>query len=370
MAMATHGLHLWVDAGWPAPPPGPPSLPAALRVRLHPYGEAIFCHICKSWSNGRGQYEEHMLGKKHRKNVRRSLLAGEAMQRVTFLLVRKWIREESYRREGVHIKLAVRIARIYIRGKAAGSLSLSVRNKTHFRRTTRPNAVRLPLSGRVAAVAGSDHLDVVETFFNAAWLSGPVGLLRSRVTQRGLLRIIDLPRAGAILKYELTNWSSDHYSLPHAVCSLCFAPDVVDMKDWELCYWCGDDTLCRSCTTRVLVDPTDPTLVGAYYSWAAPSWGPAGKRGPVLLRACALCISDHNLPTSTNLYRLWSYRALEQLTCTIRNKMRGYFHWEMLSTRTGRRRSFICSSVDVCTYRKMLREWHAVARLRRPLTPA
>ena len=34
------------------------------------HGAAIFCNICEMWLNGRPQYEDHKLGKKHRKNNR------------------------------------------------------------------------------------------------------------------------------------------------------------------------------------------------------------------------------------------------------------------------------------------------------------
>ena len=34
------------------------------------HGAAIFCNICEMWLNGRPQYEEHKLRRKHRKNNR------------------------------------------------------------------------------------------------------------------------------------------------------------------------------------------------------------------------------------------------------------------------------------------------------------
>ena len=34
------------------------------------HGAAIYCDICEMWLNGRPQYEDHKLGKKHRKNNR------------------------------------------------------------------------------------------------------------------------------------------------------------------------------------------------------------------------------------------------------------------------------------------------------------
>ena len=34
------------------------------------HGAAIYCDICELWLNGRPQYEDHKLGKKHRKNNR------------------------------------------------------------------------------------------------------------------------------------------------------------------------------------------------------------------------------------------------------------------------------------------------------------
>ena len=256
------------------------------------------------WLNGRAQWEDHLIGKRHRKKLRvQSLSAriGAAMQQIAFLLVNKWVREESYRRERVHVSLALRLVRLYFRGKPNIPIMPEECKRTHFRRKTRPDPVCLPSLHRVPVVCNSDRHDVIETFCNAAWDSGPAGLLRCRVEQRGLLSIFELPRAGAILKYELTQMFSMYVCLPDNVCSSCLSPNNVNLEEWERCFWCGDVTLCRECVAGVHVEPDDPVLDDAYHSFGEPGWGPARRKQPVTPQACAFCVRDHGLVAATDV---------------------------------------------------------------------
>ena len=237
-----------------------------------------------------------MIGKLHRKKLRlqvRSARIGAAMQQIAFLLANKWMREESYRKERVHVSLALRLVPLYFQAKSNVAKVPEVRKRTHFRRKTRPDPVCLPHSHRVPEVCNSDRHDIIESFCNAAWDSGPAGLLRCRVAQRGLLSIFEMPRAGAILKYQLTSMFSLYTCLPGNVCSLCLSPDNVDIQEWERCFWCGDVTLCKRCVTSVCVNPTDPVVIDApYYPFAGPEWGLTDRKQSVTLRACAICVSD------------------------------------------------------------------------------
>ena len=47
-----------------------PASGAALTAVVHESG--IFCVECQSWLNGTTQWRDHLIGKKHRKNVQRA----------------------------------------------------------------------------------------------------------------------------------------------------------------------------------------------------------------------------------------------------------------------------------------------------------
>ena len=70
------------------------------------------------WLSGPTQWEDHLIGKKHRRNLRgwwtpwvRARRAEEAMKFLALLLASKFLREQRYRDEKVHIKAGLGLAK-------------------------------------------------------------------------------------------------------------------------------------------------------------------------------------------------------------------------------------------------------------------
>ena len=115
-----------VSSPWvpPPPPPGPPSVPEAHEQGDHEgLPQPIYCGLCSMWLNGPGQWADHQIGKKHRKRIKagaRAQRADRAMKFLALFLAAKWDREQRYRDEQVHVRLALRLARIYFRERVDG----------------------------------------------------------------------------------------------------------------------------------------------------------------------------------------------------------------------------------------------------------
>ena len=75
------------------------------------------------WVNGPGQWADHRIGKKHRRRVKaniRAQRADKAMKFLALFLAAKWEREQCYRDEQIHVTLALRLVRIYVRERTDG----------------------------------------------------------------------------------------------------------------------------------------------------------------------------------------------------------------------------------------------------------
>ena len=119
-----------------------------------------------------------------------------------------------------------------------------------------------PFRRRVPEVLGHSSDIAIRTFHDAAWLAGPSGVLRARVTQRGLSAIFDVPRAGAMMKHHLTlcNDPQQKDRLPEGVCTVCLAHHRGDLEDHEKCLWCGRDDVCRNCHFPIHISRDDPRV--------------------------------------------------------------------------------------------------------------
>ena len=90
---------------WVPPPAADAPRPAELdqpKVVDGPTG-SIYCEACTMWLNGKEQYRDHIVGHKHRRNMRpvRALKAERAMLAITMLLVAKWKEEQKVRRHQI-----------------------------------------------------------------------------------------------------------------------------------------------------------------------------------------------------------------------------------------------------------------------------
>ena len=69
------------------------------------------------WLRDRDQWEGHRAGKKHKKNTlikEKQQKATHEIQALAMMLATKWLREHEYRRQQVHIRLGLRLARIKV----------------------------------------------------------------------------------------------------------------------------------------------------------------------------------------------------------------------------------------------------------------
>ena len=78
----------------PPPPPPPPPPDPFYATPLRTRGAAVFCDCCEQWLNGSAQWDDHKQRKKHRKNWR-------------------VVREQLYRDQQIHIKLALFLVKKY-----------------------------------------------------------------------------------------------------------------------------------------------------------------------------------------------------------------------------------------------------------------
>ena len=158
---------------------------------------------------------------------------------------------------------------------------------------------------RVPEVFGHGSDDVISTFHEAAWLAGPVGVLRARVTQRGLSVIFDVPRAGALVKHHLTQHNDPQrmWRLLEGVCGLCLARYDDDLWACERCLWCGDTTLCRACHLPVHISRDDgrvqecfdPAIWGNTYAnikMKRPYPEAPDGSGRVIIPGCVSCVRE------------------------------------------------------------------------------
>ena len=81
--------------------------------------------------------------------------------------------------------------------------------------------VNKPMMRRVPRISGSAGTSLIGTFEKAAWMAGPSCVLRCRVTQKGMIRVLDIPRARAMLKSHLTQPNTVWWSLRGGTCGFC-----------------------------------------------------------------------------------------------------------------------------------------------------
>ena len=275
--------------------------------------------------------------------------------------------------------------------------------------------VNRPFPRRVPEVLGHTSADVISVFHEASWLAGPIGLLRARVAQRGLTAMFDVPRAGAIVKHHLTVFNDVRclWPLPDGVCGLCLVHYKDDLKDHERCLWCHDSTICRACHVSIHISRDDgrvqacfdPSVWGAKTARLQKKYPfPASPQGDgcIVVQGCILCVREKSLmPESLALAR-WPMgfrRMIKEMVIDddFKGSMAGYFYREFPRyyaerhaapqgicgypigraavcepCRVGTQdkdgtvipnRVHMCTSLQVVTYRHILRAWAAVKRV-------
>ena len=194
-------------------------------------------------------------------------------------------------------------------------------------------------------ILGHGTNDVVDVFHKAAWLAGPVGVLRARAAQRGRSAIFDVPRAGALMKHHLSyrNDPLHLYRLPGGVCSVCLAHYREDFDEDEMCLWCENSTVCRACHLQVSLsreDPRvkqcfDPSVWGEAYANAKAKRhyreSPEGN-GHVMIPGCLFCVREKSLMPESQVRAHW-YRGFERaldeiVTDEFARCVGGYFYRE------------------------------------------
>ena len=222
---------------------------------------------------------------------------------------------------------------------------------------------------RVAAVQGHSHTSIIECFCEAAWAAGPVGVLRCRTAQKGLLRIFDTPRAGAILKHHLTQPNTTYWRLPNGVCGLCLDHYEDDLQEWERCFWCHDTTLCRGCTLPVPISLRDPRVREApcyAYERLERYKKVEDDSGRVILPGCVMCVRDSALLPDAAIYGHWHcgfWKVLDDLAGDLARSISEYFYREVpRHTNAKYRRIFPCTSLEVCGYKRIIKEWLSETR--------
>ena len=264
-----------------------------------------------------------------------------------------------------------------------------------------------PFHRRVPEVFGHSSGDIISTFHEAAWLAGPVGVLRARVTQRGLSVIFDVPRAGAVIKHHLTHPNDVQHirTLPDGVCGLCLARFDDNLRDYERCLWCGDNTLCRACHLPVHIQRDDGRVQACF---DPAIWGPTYANikmkhpypevpdgsGRVIIPGCVSCVREESLMSEAQIQAHWHSgfrRVLKEMVAdNVTGLLGGYFYREFPRYYAGSRfryhelshhsggggklfprgsaacggdgalnpnRIHACASLQVIAYRRMLRAW-------------
>ena len=76
-------------------------------------GEASCCDVCTMWLNGTPQFNDHLMGRKHRNNLRKMRGKAEveaALRSMALCIASKYLKEQKYRDSEIHIKICKCIA--------------------------------------------------------------------------------------------------------------------------------------------------------------------------------------------------------------------------------------------------------------------
>ena len=78
----------------------------------------IYCDVCQFWLNGPAQWEDHTIGKKHKRRsarIRKQERATIALRQMGCVIAQKFLMEKTYRDDQLHIKAALCLARKVLR---------------------------------------------------------------------------------------------------------------------------------------------------------------------------------------------------------------------------------------------------------------
>ena len=224
--------------------------------------------------------------------------------------------------------------------------------------------VNKPMRRRPPAVNGNVAVTLVETFTQAAWLAGPSSVLRSRVTQKGMLGILDIPRAGAVLKHHTTQPNAAWWDLPGGICGICLVhydegDDTVETKLWQ-CFWCSDSTLCRGCVMPITITLQDERVskTAEYRAKYEPLIELMMLRPNIQreLRVCPRCAISDGILTPQESRQRWpnGYRPFIDDEDVNNIYVMNYFHFEIAKDNR-MDRVFSCSRFELARFCTFLR---------------
>ena len=226
---------------------------------------------------------------------------------------------------------------------------------------------------RDGGIADRTNTCIFVIFEKAAWWAGPVGILRCRITQRRQKRILDIPRAGAVLKARATSPNSVWWHLPQGVCGFCLARyhETDDPNDPGKCFWCSDNTLCPNCVIPITIALNDPRVSAicqerARYDQrtAFMMRDPFRKRR---LHICQNCASCDNVLDREAISRHWprEYQRLLQFSDEMQEPegkcVDDFFYFEK-PFHNNPTRVFSCSRLRLASCRRVLWEWRSITQ--------